>query len=458
MWLELSRVWSNYRDKGVARLLCDFLVIPFLVALMLMFAYVCQDNANDHRTSFVYFCTLYSFWCGLFGSCQAFNGEAASGEWSYWVLGQRRSVLSHLAAHFCIGLLSAVVQLTVCASCMGMFSLFASATSLIRTIADMLASGGDYGLPGYWRLLNNGGEVHYCWAVLKYLFAGLFAAALSGTCIGMLVSSLFRNPQASLSASVCLIVACSVLSQTSIRGERGNNARDFAPVSLVIRQRIQCLRHHVKFYRYQSENLTAWKNGGVVELSSWLLPQRFFFNIARIPFFKMDAGRVDRWQEDETLCRHQKVWDEAGERGDCVTNGVRGCLCPVCIGLIEIHRAVGGNGGEEQYSISDRTSTDPIRYDDHWLHAARETEGRWKELLFGADIVRDEENNVVDHEATQARIDEMMCKNRGGIQSYIGFFREMFWGEMAVIGTQSFLILLVIILLLKRKEVFNELR
>ena len=457
MWLELSRVWSNYRDKGLARLLCDIVVIPFLVALMLMFAYVCRDNANDHRTSFVYFCTLYSFWCGLFGSCQAFNGEAASGEWSYWVLGQRRPIMPHLAAHFGVGLASAVVQLTACACFMGIFSLFVPDASLIRTIADMLASGGDYGLPGYWCLLNCGGEAHYYLAVLKYLFAGLFAAALAGTCMGMLISSLFRNPQASLSASVCLIVACSVLSQTSIRGLSGNNARDFAPVSLVVRQRMQCARHHVEFCRYKSENLTAWKNGGAVELSSWLLPQRFFFNIARIPFFKLEAGRVDRWQEDENLCEHQKFWNESAGRRDCITNEVCGCLCPVCIGLVKVSRETGGNEDSEKYFILDSSSADPVPYDKHWLHSARDTEGRWKELLPGADISRDAVNHV-NHVATQELIDETFCGNRGGIQSYVRFFHEMLWGEMAVISVQSLLMLFISFVLLKKKEVFNELR
>ena len=455
MWLELSRVWSNYRDKGSARLLCDFLVIPFLVALMLMFAYVCRDKANDHRTSFVYFCTLYSFWCGLFGSCQAFNGEAASGEWSYWVLGQRRPIMPHLAAHFGVGLVSAVVQLTACACFMGMFSLFVPEASLIRTIADMLASGGDYGLHGYWCLLNCGGVAHYYWAVLKYLFAGLFAAALSGTCMGMLISSLFRNPQASLSASVCLIVACSVLSQTSIRGLQGTNARDFAPVSLVVRQRMQCARHHVEFCRYKSENLTAWKNGGVVELSSWLLPQRFFFNIARIPFFELEAGRVNDWQKDEKLYDHQQLLDNS-----TVTNEIRGCLCPVCINLVTILRGEVTNGFsdvEHRYSVVDPNNKHEFTYGDHWLHSARNTDGKWKELLPGANISRDAENNV-DHVATQELIDETFRENRGGIQSYVRFFHEMLWGEMAVISVQSLLMLFVSFVLLKKKEVFNELR
>lgn len=462
MFLEHRRVWSNFRDKGRARLLCEFLVIPFLVALMLMFAYVWRDNANDQRTSFVYFCTLYAFWCGLFGSCQAFNGEAASGEWSYWVLGQRRPLLPHLLAHFVVGLLSAMLQLVVCAVLMEIISLFKADASLVRSITDMLTDGGEYGLKGYWQLLNWGSTVSYYWAVLKYLLVALFAATLSGTCLGLLVSSLFRNPQVSLSVSVCLIVACSVLSQTSIRGEIGSNARDFAPTSLVLRQRLQCARHDVKFCRYRSENLTAWRDGGLVELSSWLLPQRFFFNIARLPFLKLEAGKLDssNWDTGETLYRHQQVWNDLSMQQTNVENEVCGCLCPACIDLISIRKETVTNDFRDldfKYYVGDSQNEGWIPYDKHWLHSARDTAGHWKELAPGLEEPGNDGNPAVRMK-NQTVIVKMFRENSGGIRSYVGFFREMLWGEMMVIIGQSAILLVVSLMLLKKKEVFNELR
>lgn len=310
MFLEFSRVAMNRRDMGKARLFCDFLVIPFLVALMLTLSYLYRDTVSDHRTSFVYFSTLYAFWCGLFGSCQAFNGEVASGEWSYWVLGQRRPLLPHLLSHFGIGMMCALLQVAVCIAFVVAFSFFLQndGETLIRKLTDMLTASGDYGLNGYWAFLNAGSTGTYYWASIKYLLMGLAAALVSGTCLGLLISAVFRNPQTSLSASVCVIVACTVLSQTSLKGEGngGSGTRDFAPASLVWRQYAQCRADKVPYARYKNANLISLADGGMVELASWLLPQRFFFNLGRIPFLDLNADAFDsEWYDSKTLWRHQ---------------------------------------------------------------------------------------------------------------------------------------------------------
>ena len=469
MFLELNRVAANYRDKGAARLVCDFAIIPCLVALMLTLAYVSRKCPSDHRTSFVYFSTLYAFWCGLFGSCQAFNGEASSGEWSYWVLGQRRPLLPHLLSHFALGFGGALLQMASCVFFMLVFSFFRE-TSLVHQVANMLFERGGYGLPGYWELMSAGTFGAYHFSILKYLLGGIVAAALSGTCLGLLISAVFRSPQTSLSASVCVIVACTVLSQTSIKGEGNSSSREreFVPVSLAIRQRVQCARDGIEYVRYNDADLTPWKNGGAVELASWLLPQRFFFNLGRIPFLKLNNGSLSGdWQEADQLFNHKLIRREPEKVGetkrDRLSGNVRGCLCPVCIGLVDIVTEVVDD--DDEYFVVNPESGSKLPFQLHWLHSARNTAGYWKELLAdnGVAFVQSlppagTEENRVARQNNQKLIREALANNNGDIRSYVSFFREMALGEFAVVSVQSLVMLAIAFVCIRRKVVFNELR
>lgn len=543
MFLEFSRVAMNRRDMGKARLFCDFLAIPFLVALMLTLSYLSRDTVSDHRTSFVYFSTLYAFWCGLFGSCQAFNGEVASGEWSYWVLGQRRPLLPHLLSHFAIGIMCALLQVVVCAAFVVALSLVLKndGGTLIKKLTDMLSHDGDYGLNGYWTFLNAGATGAYYWALIKYLLMGLAAALISGTCLGLLISAVFRNPQTSLSASVCVIVACTVLSQTSLKGE-GNGCsgtRDFAPASLVWRQYAQCRADKVPYARYKKKNLTFFADGGAVELASWFLPQRFFFNLGRIPFLDLNSDAFDReWCDSKTLWRHQiyrqnpekldgdeleemrqkvrnrqefaskfsmlsefarkvsqvvnevfplnyeslnqnyddkkeeierEVWkqlESTREFQDGVLEEIRetyrGCLCPVCLGLVRVEKetAVNTRGRKvTSYNICDIRSEWTMPYTDHWIHSARNSSGAWKEVTSNGGVHFCDTVTTAEQKASNAVLIGRLFKEDGGcISSYRAFFREMAIGEFAIIGLQSLVMLVVSFFCIKGKDAFNELR
>ena len=108
-WLDFRRVASRRVSGNVYSLLLELVWQPLVVALIVFVAYIYRDDIDAHRLNFLYFSTLYAFWVGLFGACQAINSEMKSGEWCYWVLGMGRNRTGHVIAIFSSCLLFALI-------------------------------------------------------------------------------------------------------------------------------------------------------------------------------------------------------------------------------------------------------------------------------------------------------------------------------------------------------------
>ena len=113
MLLEMRRVLSMTWSRSRGRNIIEFIVLPLLVAYVMVTAFLARSAPDAQCEAFLFFGTLYAFWCGLFGSCQAFNGEVNSGEWSYWMLGTHRGILRHYVAHFAVAFLFALAQVAL---------------------------------------------------------------------------------------------------------------------------------------------------------------------------------------------------------------------------------------------------------------------------------------------------------------------------------------------------------
>ena len=112
-WLDFRRVFSRRVSGNVKSVLLELVVQPLVVAALVFIAFLNRDKVDPYRLNFLYFSTLYAFWVGLFGSCQAINSEVRSGEWCYWVLGMGRNRTTHVFAIGISCLLFALVQCAV---------------------------------------------------------------------------------------------------------------------------------------------------------------------------------------------------------------------------------------------------------------------------------------------------------------------------------------------------------
>lgn len=453
MFLELRRVFSGVAGRGWGRLSFDFLVLPFLVAAIMNAAFLARSSPDAHRESFLYFGTLYAFWCGLFGSCQAFNGEVASGEWSYWMLGMRRRICRHYLAHFVVSAFFALIQVSVSLLFLyGLWSLDSvavpmglvsetseSGTCFVNQIVALLKGGEAYNLQGLQATMKHfdqlASERNTTWFAfcLKYFALGDIVAVFSGVTLGLLVSSACSTPQLSLTVSVLVVVSCTIFSYVGVKGY-GNSegdVREFAPVSLILRQQGKQFPKAATGGRcpqFQSR----WRDGGSVEMASFLLPQRYFFNIARVPCLNLEysLGRgIDSdgrtWHDPERLVEHSKVF-------------ANGCKCPVCLGLVHVD-FMDGN----PMVVNEAGARIPL--ENHWMAAGRS--GGWKDALFS--------NLEWKHPNAFA---SAICENRGGVRELFSLCSRMAWTEASVAGFCCFLHFLFTLSFIHNKEMFRELR
>lgn len=452
MMLEFRRVLAATQGRGWKRLLFDFFVLPLLVAIIMTSAFIARSSPGSQGDAFIFFGTLYAFWCGLFGSCQSFNGEVQSGEWSYWMLGMRRSVVSHYLAHFAVAFLCATAQVALSlVAIKGLWWLGAQISSLqglflnegrplVNQLGSLFGGGTAYNLKGLQLAMNaadvaDGGPnllwFHFC---LRYYLGGVAMGIVSGVSIGLLVSAVCPTPQTSLNASVLLIVACTILSHTGIAGNSNDSGevREFAPVRLILRQRGRQFRNAAE------TNLTdkaqaRWQDGGVVEQLSFLLPQRYFFNIARIPRLKLESSLKTGWKTAETLLEHS-------------TNSTDFCKCPVCLSLIRVSETNVVDGAN--YWIDDGNFHDFA--DNHWTQAGL-AEGKWRKILF--------RNQSGEHmNESRDAFTDAINENRGGVKTLLLLCRQMALTEAACLTGWCLFYGIMAIHLLKQREMFHELR
>lgn len=457
MFLEIKRVLTTTWSRGRGRNVLEFIVLPFLVAYIMVTAFLARSDPGAQGEAFLFFGTLYAFWCGLFGACQAFNGEVNSGEWSYWMLGMNRSVVKHYAAYLAVTFVFALIQVMLSLvfvwfmwqvgiwvqSIAYIFIAHGDGGTFVEQVGSMLEGGSAFNLQGLQAIMNyvnhKEGETNWLWFgfCLQYYSVGVAAAVASGAVIGLLLSALCSTPQISLSAAVFLIVACCICSHTGILGFGSNSKseREFAPISLIFGQQGREFQSADDYERVSEKEKvqTRYKDGGMVEQMSFLLPQRFFFNIARIPCLELKASLR---QDNDCL-----YWYDPGRLYEHSHNMIGLCKCPACLGLVRVDK-----DDQDNYNVIEGTGT-PIPFEHHWLSAGN-TASKWKENVFGRGIV----------DGGSGKFKTAMAENKGGVQSLFALCRKMASGEILALLVWGVIYLSITLILLKRRRMFNELR
>lgn len=448
MMLELRRVFAGIGSRGRKRLAFEIVGLPALIALVMTSAFVARSEPSSHGDAFIFFGTLYAFWCGLFATCQAFNGEVQTGEWSYWMLGMRRAVVRHYAAHFIAALLLASAQVALSLVFLKVFwwvganvpffqRLFlGQGKPFINQIGCLFDGGYAYNIQGIKAAMdaaNNAvGEPNRLWFgfCLSYYAGGAAMAVVAGVSVGLLVSAACPTPQTSLTVSVFLVVACTIFSHTGIGGTSGGSVdtREFAPMRLILSQKGREYRSATEA-NPATQAQTRWQDGGVVEHTSLLIPQRYFFNIARIPRLKLESS-LRNWSEPSRLVEHSR-------------NKADFCKCPACLGLISVTET--NVNGIATYHLDDGPFHTTLDGFQHWTQCGK-ADGKWTGLLFpdGSPYPEEFKTAVKD--------------NRGGVKTLFRLCRTMAWTEAVILLVWCILYGFITVVILNRRGMFHELR
>ena len=302
--LDFRRVFSRRVSGNIHSVLLEIVLQPLVVATLVFIAFLNRDKVDPYRLNFLYFSTLYAFWVGLFGSCQAINSEVRSGEWCYWVLGMGRNRTTHVLAIGTSCLLFAFVQCLVFLSAVVILSGIAghpcdppceSAPAKFNHFVDMFVS-----VPNGDALCDSIGQMNkVLWYVLSaswgnlgpaFFATSIFglslgAAVISGTLFGLLFGAVFREPATSLNIAVGFVVLLGMVSLCGLRGSGDGNDEKvgalFAPLN----------DEGTVLTKMKESDLPNHKTKMAATIS-YFLPQRYFFNIGQITFEK-DWTRID---------------------------------------------------------------------------------------------------------------------------------------------------------------------
>lgn len=417
------------------RLLFDYIILPFIVSTTIMLAFIARESPGDHRMGLIFFSTLYAFWCGLFGTCQVFNGEVASGEWSYWTLGLHRSRLHRLLAHIITSCAAVTVQVGLCLLFLFPLSLIimplsGTNMSFVNAFDSAYLKDGAFGLASLKSMMSAGEVLIFFRFVFSYYALGMFAAAISGIGLGILVSTLFRDTQSSLIFSVCVIVLSSILSHMTLQGYEISESqiRDFSPSYLEFK--IRC------HSRSASESLPMWKDGGVLEFCSRFLPQRYFYNVSRMPILKLKGADLS---VDELKEHTQKP--------------IAGCKCLACICELKVY---------EDYILDRRGLRMPIA--SHWVTTSESTtHSQWNKLL-GTNRIKDisaslsSDDNDLRRINNQKTLNKIMTTNFSHVDGLFSLYSRMLCGELGILTFMFVAHLGLAFVRLTKGEMFNELR
>ncbi len=293
-WLDFRRVFSRRVSGNKRSVLLELVVQPLVVAVLVFIAFLNHDKVDPYKLNFIYFSTLYAFWIGLFGSCQAINSEVRSGEWCYWVLGMGRNRTTHVLAIWtscflfafvqCLFFLFVIVVLSewspgVGSEGTGKFNHFTDMFVRIPHPDGSASSSIDpiYQMNGVlWYVLTaQWGSLSPTLFASSIFTLSLFSALVAGTFVGLLFGSSFKEPATSLNMAVGFVVLLGMISFCGLRGD-GEKEIDtsFAP-----------LREVVSGNKYFTTNIIP------AAKISYILPQRYFFNIGRMTFDKEWSGK-----------------------------------------------------------------------------------------------------------------------------------------------------------------------
>jgi len=300
--LDLRRLFSRRMSLNLRNLFLENFLQPMAVAVFVLFAFVNRSGFVDHRETLVYFSTLYAFWIGIFGSCQALNMELRNGEWSYWVLGMGRSKWVHLAAVVTSNLFFATTQLLVFLATIFAFRFLQGVPLLnignvyanfIRDFCSVATPGAAlFQMQGMLRIflnaiLPNGGVDLFVFSVFGF---SLFIAALSGIGFGIMFSTIFKDPLVSLNISVGFVVIIGIISFKGLDSGNDNEETELINSSFGITA--------MELTRPASANYNrSAPSAGLKSLvaASRFLPQRYFYNIGTITFKRSIA----KWNNDD---------------------------------------------------------------------------------------------------------------------------------------------------------------
>ncbi|MBR3222558.1 MAG: hypothetical protein IKF72_10050 [Kiritimatiellae bacterium] len=459
--LEFRRVVATTWNRGLWRTVFEFVVLPLMVAFIMVSSFLARSKPDAQGEAFLFFGTIYAFWCGLFGTCQAFNGEVNSGEWSYWMLGLHRGVVRHCIAHFAAGFFFAMLQVGI--SLLFLWCLWKIGAvvkplglifvapdyglSFINQFGSMLKGGTAYNLQGLSAAMNAanhaGGTDNVLWFITcsGFYLGAVAMAVASGVSIGLLVSAICPTPHVSQNVAVLLIVACCICSHTGTVGFGGDARaeREFAPIDLIIRQKGRQYQD-AKTYEglpIKKRRQTQWKDGGTVEQLSFVLPQRYFFNIARIPCLKLESSlgyddEMRPWHNPERLSEHAK-------------NAADFCKCPVCIDLVTVTETNG------EYVVGWDGKDCILKH--HWIRGENSA-GNWKMNVLVKREGEDEKELCGDF----VKFRQALYEDVGGVGSLIAFCRRMATVEAVALFFWCAICAGITVVLLTTRRQFNELR
>ncbi len=423
-------------------------VFPVVIALVIAYAFVLRSEGINQRGGLVFFSTLYAFWCGLFGTCQSINGEVSSGEWSYWVLGCHRSRFNHLLAHVGAGILLSFLQIVVsvfflcfvfdwCCPYVG----YAENQILVNLQSAYLIK--DAVFDGVWSACIDFMD----WSDRRWgglmiapgiLLVSMLLAGLSGVGFGILFSCCVKEPLSSLNLSVMYIVVVAILSFTTLANpespsfyvkEDGNDGRHFTPLYLLCRGYVENSRKTIYVKSRHGEETFQISRLGlgdarVLEWMSFVLPQRYFYNVGRMTFD--DRGYLRR----------------PGIASECVA---RYCRCARCLGVTESW----GQWAENFYEGSSS---------DTFSSGCRQKEAPWSLNGFCGEDIHDEETMRKRIREFVGRMGGLIRGNHWGICSFFMLFLLIALWETGMI-----LILFVVCLavswgMIEKRRCFNVLR
>ena len=277
----LSRIFQELPQTNRLVLLMG---LPIAVAILVMLAFMTCSPPKDDK--FLFFSTLYAFWIGVFGSCQTLNGEVASGEWSYWVLGNRLSFRSHVLAVALVSLLTVFFQVLIFSATVVLLEGLLMKGTLVAVLAQ-----GDFQL---FRPDDQGGSgilasTGNWWLAVLLLILALLAASTSGVCVGLLLSAWFKEAVTSVRAAVAIIVIQSVMSATVLERESRFpllttwwSGQSSTASDTWIGSRSAFLADLRQRDEFPLPVLGMHKGEALLEDLSLFAPQRYFYNLARI--------------------------------------------------------------------------------------------------------------------------------------------------------------------------------
>ena len=267
-WPKTKKAWSSA------------IVIPALVAVLVWLAFLFQECPSEDFDRFVFFSTLYCFWVGLFNACQTINGSVESGEWSYWVLGFRRSFLRYFTANVLSVSAGPLVQVSVFFAVLFGLSFFADLGMLeANNILEVGFDSTENALKGFL-----GVDCFFPKWLPSCLFLSLsfLSAACCGVAFGILLSASIGSSSTALKMSVATVVLI-MISSSIVLDEQKN----YEYVSEIL------------FEDTESEKLPfAWDDEyfgkAILSGASFAFPQRYFFNVGFCALHKSVEKEVEQ--------------------------------------------------------------------------------------------------------------------------------------------------------------------